>query len=327
MRFYQLGHIANSFMAIADKFTIFNSKALKLAELFNKNIDFVKTGHLSSVPEDLFPLEYPDYMEKNPSYPSYKANGYLYRRSKFDVGFIDLCECLDCLNENINELPKWKQIIVKGSSILIRETKGINIGDINTSYMNGSGTRIEYYKSEIEDLLGKYALRNEEALFASSDEFVVSDLKKVINKYKDSIGDISNFKLPCNDAIQSYLWLGGHAYKGSIKRRTVSFGKSTFQFNSNIYLDSTSDISNGENTKDTVVQTIDSKSYNSSQTIDFSNNMNIANINLEDISLSAESFKVKIDIIKFDLLFNSLDPNRLQIFSENRFNHRFITED
>ena len=165
MRSYQLGVIANSFSAISDKHGIFSPKAMKLAELFNKNIDYVKTGHLTSVPEDLIPLEYPDFMERDPSYTSDKAIGFLYRRSNFDISNINLCECFSCTNHEGNS---YKKIILKGSYVLIRSN------DIKEDIS------VYSYKDDLEDLISKYSLKSEEFLFTSSADHIrnqITDIK------------------------------------------------------------------------------------------------------------------------------------------------------
>ncbi|KAH0682233.1 hypothetical protein KY289_019985 [Solanum tuberosum] len=79
-----LGEICNAHVVHADlsEFGALDEKCLKLAELAALAVDFPKTGKLVTMPFDLKPKMYPDFMGKEPfqTYESKKILGKLYRQ-------------------------------------------------------------------------------------------------------------------------------------------------------------------------------------------------------------------------------------------------------
>ena len=128
IRNYHLGRISHAHMVSCDINGITNDNSILLAELFNKSIDFPKTGFVASVPESLIPVEYPDFMQINKTnfnsskslniYESYKSLGILYRRSKSCLVHKKLkCECTKCIKKTIKEFSNYIRIIFEGSKI------------------------------------------------------------------------------------------------------------------------------------------------------------------------------------------------------------------
>lgn len=238
MKFYQLGQIAISYMAISDKYSIFNEKTLKLCDIFNKNIDCVKTGHISSIPEDLIPTEYPDFMERSPSYYSNKALGHLYRRSSFDLSDINFCECYKCSIKEIQEQEKWKSLILMGCGIKTREI--ITASNFTAEYIS----IYENYVSDIRVWMDKTQTKSEEELFCHKfDDNVYgrAELKNLIAKYKDLLKNKEASKMAkvCEcKPFNGILALCGDSYKIKeiIKKGIIRNGTSPFIFNSKIFL-------------------------------------------------------------------------------------------
>ncbi|KAG8375787.1 hypothetical protein BUALT_Bualt10G0136800 [Buddleja alternifolia] len=81
-----LGTICNAHVVHADlsEYGAMDEKCIRLAELAATAVDFPKTGKIVTMPSDLKPKVYPDYMGK-PEYQTYKSNkilGKLYRKVK-----------------------------------------------------------------------------------------------------------------------------------------------------------------------------------------------------------------------------------------------------
>ncbi|ELA42590.1 uncharacterized protein VICG_00342 [Vittaforma corneae ATCC 50505] len=238
MKFYQLGQIAHSYLAMSDKFSIFNEKSLRLSDIFNKNIDYVKTGHITSIPEDLIPTEYPDFMERSPSYYSTKAIGHLYRRSTFDLSGINFCECHNCTMKEIQEQPRWKRFLLLGAGVKTRETPR------NIPFSEEYLSIYENYVSDIRILMDKTQTKTEEDLFCHNfedDSNLKLELKGVISKYTEILKNKEALKMSkiceCKN-FNGILALCGDSYKlkSMMKRGIIKNGTSNFIFNSKIYL-------------------------------------------------------------------------------------------
>lgn len=237
LRSYQLGVIAHAFMAAADRDSVFSPEALRLGELFNRNIDFIKTGNIASIPEDLIPAAYPDYMEKLPAYRSEKVIGELYRRSS--VGSLaGACECYSCTCRRLRQLSRWQEFLLRGSSILIREE---TIEDTSTDGGDAKSLFCEYCL-EMKHLISKYNLKTEESLFCAKDPSALCELGDILKRYGReirgaSVGEIARLSTRCSEGINSLVWLSPRAYKIKTKayvhrHKTVS----GFIFNTRIHL-------------------------------------------------------------------------------------------
>ncbi|EJW04010.1 hypothetical protein EDEG_01704 [Edhazardia aedis USNM 41457] len=78
----ELGLIATAHLATSDRLSIMDKECITLAKLFNKGVDFPKTGYVARLPDDLLPSSYPDFMQQNSQYKSDKILGKMYRRCK-----------------------------------------------------------------------------------------------------------------------------------------------------------------------------------------------------------------------------------------------------
>lgn len=237
MRLYQLGQIANSHLATSDKYTIFNERSLKLSEIFNKSIDYVKTGSLASVPDDLKPVEFPDFMENVPSYYSRRALGMLYRRSCLDLSGISFCECTRCILREIRGEPRWKEVVLMGSGAKTREMVG-------SPYTEDDLCVFKSYKCDLLALADKYGIPSEERLFCYHGEdaaLVSKELKSLMRQYLGLLSSYECLRMveigKCQ-RINSIEMLCGDAYKlGSmVKRDVIGDGSSRFIFNARIHL-------------------------------------------------------------------------------------------
>lgn len=249
---YQLGIIANSFMAAADKHTVFGSKVLRLAELFNRNIDFIKTGSIASLPEDLIPGSFPDYMERTPAYVSERALGQLYRRSGLVVR--GGCECRHCIERlMLDEFEEWQVFLLRGATIRLREETikagpGSNgrMGTGNTGCLKRSARDLFFeYRFELKALIAKYDLHNEEALFFSRSPACQAELKEVLARYVSILEGadtqaIAELSMKCSESINSMVWLTDQAYrvrsKGFVYKESRAVGNN-FIFNTKIILE------------------------------------------------------------------------------------------
>lgn len=238
MRLYQLGQIANSYLATSDKYTIFNERSLKLSEIFNKSIDYVKTGNLASVPDDLRPAEFPDFMEKVPSYYSKRALGMLYRRSCFDLSGISYCECNRCTLKEIRGQCKWKEFILMGSGAKTREIVGnplYNVEDLDI---------FRSYKCDVLGLADRYGAANEEKLFCYRGEdaaLVSRELRSLVSRYLGLLKTRESLRMAeigkCQN-LNSIELLCGDAYRlgSTVRSGVVRNGNSRFIFNAKIHL-------------------------------------------------------------------------------------------
>ncbi|KAI5149002.1 RNA-dependent RNA polymerase [Enteropsectra breve] len=214
MQTNQLGVIANSHMAIADRNGIFSQQALRLSAHFNRNIDFVKTGSFSIVPDDLTPDEYPDYMERMPSYESRKTLGYIYRRTNFD--FIrGGCECARCTTESLSKLNNWQARILRGIKIYARE------------YVCDSGQKQEdseliynSYKNEINSMIRRNGAKTEESLFTTTEQSLQNELKALILRYRalTTSAMLPGLSACSKDKIESLFFIGNTIFKTKIKK-------------------------------------------------------------------------------------------------------------
>lgn len=236
MKFDRLGEIANAHLAIADRFSLFSEKALKLAEAFNKNIDHVKTGQVVAIPEDLVPREYPDFMEQCPSYYSTKTLGYLYRRSTFDLSVIRSCECRSCSIREIQQQMRWRSFILLGSGVKTREISA-PYDDFCSTY----ALIYEDYVNDIKLLMDKAGVRTEEELFCMNDSEVKirQQLRHLIAKYIEILRNKNAQKMArvcgCRE-FSGIVGLCGDSYKlkSLIVKGVVKEGDSPFIFNSKI---------------------------------------------------------------------------------------------
>ena len=335
MKFYQLGQIANSYMAIADQYSVFNEKALKLSEIFNKSIDYVKTGNLVAIPDDLIPTEYPDFMERQPSYKSSKALGLLYRRSLFDFSGLNYCECHACTTREIQDFCEWKEFILLGAGVKTRES--IYKGPVNDEY----NLIYNKYKQDILYLMNKFQQPNEESLFCEKhNPEVRSEILRILDSYTTVLKDKESLRMSAISSCNNFSGLellcpDSYKLRNNIKKSIVKEGTSTFVFNSKIHLckNNIKDkiISNKEHNKTVSNELINSKDpynkivsnepinnkdlYNSNSSIDFSNHKQISyqfyNNNFEFNELTVYCNKEKIEEF-----ITSLDWKRKDLFKD-----------
>lgn len=297
MKFYQLGQIAHSHLAISDKFTAFNEKSLKLSDIFNKNIDYVKTGRIVSIPEDIIPTEYPDFMERSPSYLSVKAIGHLYRRSTLDLSGISFCECHNCTVKEIQEQPKWKSFILLGAGVKTREIS--SNAPLSEEYLS----IYENYVSDIRLLMDKTQAKTEEDLFYHNFENDLNtglELRNIISKYTEILKTKEALKMSkvcgCKN-FNGILTLCGDSYKlkNMIKRGIIKNGTSNFIFNSKIHLSNYEEISSQKN--NTVIE--------SEQIDEFYENR-----------FDREGIVIYCDRKKYESFIESLDFKRKDMFKD-----------
>lgn len=232
MKFYQLGNIAHSYLAIADKHSLFDERALKLSEIFNKSIDYAKTGNLASIPMDLIPTEYPDFMERSPSYPSTKTLGHLYRRSSLELTGLGFCECHDCTLDQISKLLPWWRIVLFGSGIITRQ--------INSNLPVSPKLQAIYddYICDMRLLMNQVQEQNEAQLFCNASQL---GSRAVIKRYSELLKGVDALEMApvCKcKGFDSILSLCGitHNLKNKIVYSSIKKGSSNFIFNSKIHL-------------------------------------------------------------------------------------------
>lgn len=296
MRLYQLGQIANSHLATSDKYTIFNERSLKLSEIFNKSIDYVKTGSLASVPDDLKPVEFPDFMEKAPSYYSKRVLGMLYRRSCIDLSGIGYCECARCILKEIRGQPRWKELILMGSGAKTREIAG------SVPYTDEDLGIFRSYKRDVLALANKYGVKSEEKLFCYRGEdvaLVSRELRSLVDRHVKVLRTRESLRMAEIGRCQSFNsteLLCGDAYrlKSVVKRGIVEDGSSHFAFNSKVHL-----IDHGI-ACDSKIALVDGPSEH-----DFYDN-----------KLDATEIAVHANVLNYKSLVNSLDAVRKDIFRE-----------
>ncbi|KAM0680711.1 hypothetical protein GINT2_000982 [Glugoides intestinalis] len=232
MKFYQLGSIAHSYLAIADKHSLFDERALKLSEIFNKSIDYAKTGNVASIPMDLLPTEYPDFMQRSPSYPSAKTLGYLYRRTSLEINGLNFCECHSCSLNQISKLPPWWRIILLGSGITTREIKTPSPASQKLQAI------YDDYVFDIRLLMNQVQEQHEAQVFCNASQL---GSRNVIKHYADLLKTVEALEMAsvCKcKGFDSILALCGvtHTLKGKIIYNSIKQGSSHFIFNSKIHL-------------------------------------------------------------------------------------------
>lgn len=236
MRSFNLGLISNSHLAFGDSKGILSQEALMLATMFNKSVDFPKTGFLARVPESLVPEEYPDFMEqKYNSYRSRRTLGNLYRRVKCLVmADIPACECHKCLEKHMLFSPVVNTI-VKGAFVTSRITK-FGATDCSLAY--------KQYKSDILAILSRYNIRTEEEAFmnACDEEGLFHDLKTLISRHRKLNrtldGVCGRLHSECTEPISSFPWmfLGAGMEPEKETREVFDGSSSDFIFNKKMVL-------------------------------------------------------------------------------------------
>lgn len=145
-----LGAICNAHVVHADisSYGALDEPCLKLAELAATAVDFTKTGKLVTMPQELKPKIYPDFMGKpdSMSYKSKKILGRLYRRIK-DAFDEDVTSSSD-LPTSVEDIPYDSNLEVPGYSDFLSEA-----WDTKCSY-----------DRQIEGLLKQYKVRQEEEI-------------------------------------------------------------------------------------------------------------------------------------------------------------------
>lgn len=143
-----LGEICNAHVVHADlsEFGALDEKCLKLAELAALAVDFPKTGKLVTMPFDLKPKMYPDFMGKEEfqSYKSKKILGKLYRQVK------DVCDAEGEVSAGLEVVPK---------DIPYDTTLEI-LG--STTFIDDAWNSKCSYDGQLNGLLGQYKVNREE---------------------------------------------------------------------------------------------------------------------------------------------------------------------
>ncbi|KAL8144449.1 hypothetical protein V2J09_017481 [Rumex salicifolius] len=144
-----LGAICNAHVVHADTSPsgALDESCLKLAELAATAVDFPKTGKIVSMPQELKPKLYPDFMGKaeSQSYKSTKILGRLYRRIK-DAFDEDVTS--SDLTASVEEIPYDAHLEIPGSSDFLSEA-----WDAKCSY-----------DRQLEGLLRQYKVSQEEEI-------------------------------------------------------------------------------------------------------------------------------------------------------------------
>ncbi|GAB4829586.1 RNA dependent RNA polymerase, variant 2 [Ancistrocladus abbreviatus] len=143
-----LGAICNAHVVHADlsEHGALDEKCLKLAELAATAVDFPKTGKLVTMPPELKPKTYPDFMGK-PEFQSYKSSkilGRLYRQIK--DAFDDDMSASSELSFGPKDIPYDVELEFPGSADFIHEAWGLKCS----------------YDAQLNGLLGQYKVSREE---------------------------------------------------------------------------------------------------------------------------------------------------------------------
>jgi hypothetical protein len=217
IRSFHLGLIANSHLAISDAKGILSPDALRLALLFNKCVDFPKTGFLARVSDSLIPERYPDFMEcKYNSYASEKILGKLHRRSAcLALVPFPSCECPRCLEKHVLVFPPATRLIVRGSHVESRMVAG----DVAWRDVSDESSLYSRYKSDMYAIMAKHNFRTEEDAFlgiceeGSDATPAFQDLKSIMNRYRSLTRDLKdqllywyNASSACDEKINSFIW-------------------------------------------------------------------------------------------------------------------------
>ncbi|KAL7618133.1 hypothetical protein Lser_V15G01686 [Lactuca serriola] len=145
-----LGTICNAHVVHADMsdYGALDEKCVKLAELAATAVDFPKTGKIVSMPPQLRPKLYPDYMGKESfqSYKSKKILGKLYRQIK-DVYNDDVMPSSE-LHILPTHVPYDKDLEILEASNFIKEAWGSKLS----------------YDRQLNGLLGQYKVAREEEI-------------------------------------------------------------------------------------------------------------------------------------------------------------------
>ncbi|KAK7311873.1 hypothetical protein RJT34_10310 [Clitoria ternatea] len=142
-----LGAICNAHVVHADSsdYGALDEKCIHLAELAATAVDFPKTGKLVTMPSNLKPKLYPDFMgkEQHQSYKSKKILGRLYRRIKDAYD-----EDIDApnLNDVTSDIPYDTDLVVSGSA----------------DFMADAWQQKCSYDGQLSGLLGQYKVKREE---------------------------------------------------------------------------------------------------------------------------------------------------------------------
>ncbi|KAJ7966178.1 RNA-dependent RNA polymerase [Quillaja saponaria] len=140
-----LGAICNAHVVHADlsDYGALDEKCLDLAELAATAVDFPKTGKLVTMPPNLKPKLYPDFMgkEERQSYKSSKILGRLYRRIKDDYN-----EDVATSESILGDIPYDTDLDIPGASDFIMDA-----WDQKCSY-----------DGQLSGLLGQYKVKGEE---------------------------------------------------------------------------------------------------------------------------------------------------------------------
>ncbi|KAK7283081.1 hypothetical protein RIF29_12346 [Crotalaria pallida] len=142
-----LGAICNAHVVHADSsdYGAMDEKCIRLAELAAQAVDFPKTGKLVTMPPELKPKLYPDFMgkEQHRSYKSKKILGRLYRRIKdaYDED-IDAAD----LNYVTSDIPYDIDLEVPGSA----------------DFISDAWEQKCTYDGQLSALLGQYKVKREE---------------------------------------------------------------------------------------------------------------------------------------------------------------------
>ncbi|GKV20473.1 hypothetical protein SLEP1_g30597 [Rubroshorea leprosula] len=143
-----LGTICNAHVVHADmsEYGAFDEKCIKLAELAATAVDSPKTGKMVTMPSDLKPRQYPDFMgkEEYQSYKSKKILGQLYRHIK-DVYDGDISSPAE-LEFVPGDVPYDKDLEVPGSA----------------DYIADAWEKKCSYDGQMNGLLGQYKVKREE---------------------------------------------------------------------------------------------------------------------------------------------------------------------
>ncbi|XP_073054635.1 RNA-dependent RNA polymerase 6 [Primulina eburnea] len=144
-----LGAICNAHVVHADicELGALDEKCIKLAELAATAVDFPKTGKIVTMPAELKPKMYPDFMGKEPfhSYDSKKILGKLYRRIK-DFYDKDSIGPSESSSASENTIPYDQDLEIQGSESFIADAWNCKC----------------LYDSQLVGLLGQYKVNREE---------------------------------------------------------------------------------------------------------------------------------------------------------------------
>lgn len=353
MKTHQLGIIAISHQAHADKDGVCSDKALQLSQLFNRSIDFVKTGSSASISADLIPQEYPDFMEMAPAYYSNKALGHLYRRSKFKQQF-NSCECKECYFDVLDQMTSVNKIVLKGSGAYVLNDTS-SYGPMNEMSQNLQNE----YRTDIRLLLNKFNINTEEELYLNKDIDVIRELKNIVQKYRTLAGSIGNFTLgACSKDSGMFSLIVKNSKTSTFKKeeiegdrkRTVRGGQknkdvllynmNVCEFNRNIYIEHKEYVidKNNENKEQNKVKNNNDLDSNSSTENDHTDHLTSSPTKKSKVTDSSINndfttkynmidntyIKVYADYNRMLYLFNNLNEYRRKIFKET-FNLMILT--